>query len=883
MAEKFNAKSGKRFKGAVLMMVLTVMFVLLIMLLATLTVVSTAKSRTYGTFEENQAYFTARSTLDVFAQNILTKGSGDCYEAYDTSGSVRYYEYTDESGVDHTTDSPMTQAAAIQYDIYQLRSLEDTTGERYKSDLRENIKQNNIRANLVEDDYDAAVTNAVHTELLQDQYVYSTEYTDPLAAGDSDKGLGKDYLLYFAKLPDTASDSDKYGIMADEGNVEIKVEVLDREYNLGGAYGSGIQAAVDAKLATGNAADRTDVENFYKGISDITAADGVTTYGKDELVDAICCGDRSMDAVRLKITSTVEYLGVKGTAILICDNFPEKSSTGDDTGALTTRSDLSADNLNIIGGIVTGNPINWKNNQVIYEHGKYGNVSADWTHTTPPVIHTLKGAGYIIDGNYSANNGVKWETDGINPGDTVSISDRPYVYIAGDFNVTNSVDVTPMGNTPEDKIDMLLGGNFKWGLSANIFKYNGDIYCKGDFDISACSSTSIQIDGNVYVGGDLILPTSTSTSCYYDTSGPVINISGITGKIYVTDASKVKYNNSSLTADAGAVANAVTAGTMVVQSMDFSSFPAQGVLSTAHSEIEISLAMAGDSTAKKTVPELYDITSYDSAEVQSGIVAMGYTDFNDVADDAVCTISGNGSTSLSTYTGGYHVYDTDSIGGGSIYVMEDLNNAKIKLEGTGTIYVVLRQKVYPWGVSFISNNNEILIEDSLTVKFLLPYAAATYEFENIKIWSESIANAYNSSSSVYVGNGEHAIANKPKVYYYLSQNVKIMPRNNDTFLWGYIYGPEAIITDATSQNTFKLTYCVNVTLSDGTTEHVDIPVKNHNNGDGIYITFMGSVDVKEFHAGSEKGGIAYIFDAGDGGGPKGFAPWNIQVHEYTRT
>lgn len=65
-----KGKRLKSFSGTVLIMVLTVMLVLIIMLMATLTVVTTASQRIYTKYEEQQAYYTARSALDVFTKML---------------------------------------------------------------------------------------------------------------------------------------------------------------------------------------------------------------------------------------------------------------------------------------------------------------------------------------------------------------------------------------------------------------------------------------------------------------------------------------------------------------------------------------------------------------------------------------------------------------------------------------------------------------------------------------------------------------------------------------------------------------------------------------------------------------------------------------------
>ena len=61
-----NAGRRNQTKGIVLFTVVAIMLFLLIMVLSTLSVVSSAQRRTYTQFKENQAYFTARSGIATF-------------------------------------------------------------------------------------------------------------------------------------------------------------------------------------------------------------------------------------------------------------------------------------------------------------------------------------------------------------------------------------------------------------------------------------------------------------------------------------------------------------------------------------------------------------------------------------------------------------------------------------------------------------------------------------------------------------------------------------------------------------------------------------------------------------------------------------------------
>lgn len=132
------------FAGTVLIMVLTVMLVLIIMLMATLTVVSTASQRIYTRYEEQQAYYTARSALDVFTGKLLndsqyivsgTETQGyflqkDLYtipvknQASDTTKNVTFTDSTGE------TYGPIISDEYIDYKV-TLPDLNGGSGDKY--------------------------------------------------------------------------------------------------------------------------------------------------------------------------------------------------------------------------------------------------------------------------------------------------------------------------------------------------------------------------------------------------------------------------------------------------------------------------------------------------------------------------------------------------------------------------------------------------------------------------------------------------------------------------------------------------------------------------------------------------------------------------------
>ena len=210
MAKNQSVKTEKKLRGAVLIMVLTVMFMLIILLLATLSVVSTAQNRSYSKYEENQAYYTARSALDVYVGSMLNDND---YYAQNASGA-RKYVY----GPDSADQIEMTQGLALQLDLYRIKS-HAKSWEDYLS--------------------------------MSDKTLFSTDTAvnpDP-GPGDPDSAYPfpymktilptEDFIEYEITLPDNMIHDDAYGAGAerkgitdqfgDELKATVKVEVLARE------------------------------------------------------------------------------------------------------------------------------------------------------------------------------------------------------------------------------------------------------------------------------------------------------------------------------------------------------------------------------------------------------------------------------------------------------------------------------------------------------------------------------------------------------------------------------------------------------------------------------------------------------------------------------
>lgn len=307
---KISTDKKKSLSGVVLIMVVTVMFVLIIMLMATLSVVSTAQNRYYTKFEENQAYYTARSALDVFTQKILNDSD---YYAYDeTSSSPRTYKYTTvdmsktpaEKASAQSPDTKMKQGLAIEFEMYKIPAKNDA----------------GFASNFEETDYIFGETGSI----AEDEN-YSID-----ASLDEDTGIT--YKITFPKMSDG---SDDYGRFVDEDSstseqeAVIKVTVDSRRFNFGGANADAFSAMTDEQL-----------KDCSGGSVNITDGGVTTTYTAAQLKEAIRLGDRLKDKMRLKIEAEVQFMDVTGTAVLYYDT--SEKPVVNSSNAITSISDISS-------------------------------------------------------------------------------------------------------------------------------------------------------------------------------------------------------------------------------------------------------------------------------------------------------------------------------------------------------------------------------------------------------------------------------------------------------------------------------------------------------------------------------------------------------------
>ena len=479
---KISTDKKKSLRGVVLIMVVTVMFVLIIMLLATLSVVSTAQNRYYTKYEENQAYYTARSALDVFTQKLLCDSD---YYAYDETGSSpRTYKYTmvdmsksaSEKAGAQSPDTKMKQGLAIEFEMYKIPAKNDA----------------GFASNFAESDYIFGETAAIAED--KNYSVDTTLGTD----------TGITYKITFPKIANsTGGTTNDYGRFVDtdsttsEQIADIKVTVDERHFNFGGANADAFSAMTDEQLKDCSAGS----VNYTDPTSGVT-----TTYTDAQLKEAIRLGDRLKDKIRLKVEAEVQFMDVTGTAVLYYDT--SEKPVVNSSNAITSISDISQSSgvfpiggasglagglkldqdsvvcgsLYITGNSDTANNTNDLRDSKIYMFGDTLHTfrgSITYSNSYPVFVE----AGSVIYSTESVNLGVA---------QNFAASGKETNIIARNFNFTKD------GSTP----------NFYGNIYCDVFSITNN---NSDLNINGKAYTNyVNIDGKATLSEGEVAFTSTS-------------------------------------------------------------------------------------------------------------------------------------------------------------------------------------------------------------------------------------------------------------------------------------------------------------------------------------------------------------------------------------
>lgn len=426
--------------GTVLIMVLTVMAVLIVILMTTLTVVTAANQRIYTKYEENQAYYSARSALDIFISQIIRD---DGYYAYNASGGTRTYQYRKEDGSAGT--AVMKQGLAMELEFYKVKANNDA-----------GLASNSVYSPAV-----GAAKNAFTVGSLEDDN-YSN---DPALES----------VIYTVKFPSVGNGTNEYGKLADEdastgySAATIKVEVDRRIYNFGGPYAAIFAAMTDDQL---------------KACSDGSVSYNGVTYTTDQLIDAIQKGAREKDNIRLKVTSSTDYMGVQGQAVVYIDT-TEKPKVNS-SRAITSMGGISSN----IGAYAFGGASSLSSMKVVNNGTLVGDLYVDGDYEFPDgagQMHFMQDTVYVIRGNFNAAS-VK------SPMETPFSFDKngSLLYVGGTMTFGKN------GNfgSSSAQANVLAGAIEFAGDSLNNATYYGNMY--SNMLIPMNSSNSYSINGNIY-------------------------------------------------------------------------------------------------------------------------------------------------------------------------------------------------------------------------------------------------------------------------------------------------------------------------------------------------------------------------------------------------
>lgn len=751
---KYSTDKKKSLSGVVLIMVVTVMFVLIILLLATLSVVQTAQNRYYAKFEENQAYYTARSALDLYTKDLLGDKNYYAYEyTYDSSGNaigetIKTYKY----GNNQTAN--MKQGLALQLDLYTITAQSGM-----------NVKQSVINA------YNPADAADKRDE-------YKTYYgTDSAKVMTKD---GKEYLEYrvtvFPKISDA---SGEYGLMIDstagkKGNnaIEaiIRVEVLDRTYNLDTKY-----------IEDGTFADEAAI------MTELNAASAGTNRAK--ALEAFAKGNRSKDIMRLKVTATVKFMGVEGKAVLVYDT--NEPPVNNSSRAVTTFGGTGFNNMNIIGGLSTLSKVDWGNDGHVY-----GNIFADdtglsgtdpnWKYagTNPTVFLTESECFYIAGDASNGTGSFKVTTNGM-----TSNSDkekRPFVYIGGNFTAEKpNIGKGNDGGTDLDKVDLIVKGDVSCP-SGSDFNVNGDVYVLGNCNLN---SSKVNVNGDLYVYGNLTAKEVNVTGGllyvggtyqHYNYGSNMYEVDSPSGGAcpeFKLDDTNDDPNTAGVEIELpGSVKKILT--TNEINYDMYYQVDSSGNIKTPKTPVTAEQkAFTGAEDMKTGNYSTDKFTALSIDETKIGGNGSGVSTINVAAEKTFLFKSGCGST---TYYGGQ--------GGSTTNYLE--------ISGGGTVNIVLEPGTY------VGN---IVVADDTQLNVYAP--VGNYTFQWWTVWTKTIFDAYKSSpmAAINVGDKEGCGIKVPKINYYFEEGSTIKG-DLDFLMCGYIYAPGASINVETGCKTYKFNY-----------------------------------------------------------------------------
>lgn len=742
--------------GTVLIMILTVMTVLIIMLLATLTVVTTANQRVYTKFEENQAYYSARSALDVFTQNMLADAA---YKADD--GARTYTHGNGES-------APMKQGLGLQLDLYAIKAQEGT-----------NIEQSVLTSFM---------GTSIGSALEKDEYNtwFGTDTTNVLTNGlPATNPDYKEYMQYEVEFPEVSGDGNAYGKLSgtvgkgDTNKAIITVEVLKRKYNLGQYHTS--------PTAEAPAVPSGDEEAFISKSATSPSGANYSSVTDDMIAEALVRGSRKKDTMSVKITATTSFEGVEGVAVLFYDT--NEPPTNNSSRAITAFGAMNGTNhAYIVGGVSmvgsAGDMAPMRNGGGVFGI-VYDEMGLDFNVSSP--IYLTEMEYVFVGGDFKGDNDINIQ--GAVPAAAAGDKNkRPFIFVGGKLYPQNQFKGIG-GTTAAQAVDLITLGGIEW--YNNSFGINGDIYSNGSCTFNS-SAAKPDINGELYIKGDLTVGGNVCT-VVDDTItlhfGSNCNIH-VSGNVYQS-GNATPFAHDKVSSD-GTYAQFTNTADMVLPTV------AQ-IQDTTTGDMDVDVKLPGGvnkkiETHRTNYDEYYYIDGGNYVDADGNpsatpvrrsaqsLAAVNFTDTSLVPTDKL-TIS---NQTIDT-AGGITKLWYDGSGNG--------NGVKIEVTGGGTLELYLYN---PWGNDFGFNNGayNFIIDDDTTLK-VFGVNMGDYYFDKVRFLTKTV---YDALPPTYGGTGAELNAGSqsgfgikvPKIYYYFANSGKQINLNNgECFLTGYVFAPDS--------------------------------------------------------------------------------------------
>lgn len=427
---KAKSRHGK-LKGAVLLMVLAVMTVLIIMLAGAMAIASTATNRANTNYEESQAYYTARSGVDVLTQTIM----GDSKYKSDGSGGLTAIA----SG-----SSDKSQALELEEAIAGV--LETNGAGKPVYNVSKSLKAwdsiNDPQATQLQAAYPSSWRNIINNSYMEFD-VSDISWVD----GTS-------------------------GMMADpgDGKVKVKIQLLKLIYDDGSGAGinrNAISAAQSADLSGGSSS---------------------TYYIKDMWVLMEC---------------TATYNGISATVSKVITPVEKEKATN--VGFTSVGSAGLNNNVDVLGGTVTGGNFNWGNEGVtagsIFING---NVDIN----SQKKLSFKTGESMVVNGNFKAQNNTI-----ITANKTAGkpANEDPFIFVRNTLKLENNLELNTSNTSNDFKV--IVGNLEQSGDQMKTIK--GNLYIDNYLNINGGLQNA---GGKQLTDGDLFISDRSSVTAAVTTS-----------------------------------------------------------------------------------------------------------------------------------------------------------------------------------------------------------------------------------------------------------------------------------------------------------------------------------------------------------------------------